>query len=155
MKTFRHKNYDFDKGYMPIEFEYAEPIVMAEEAPSDDYEEYYDEQYMLNFLVEKYKINAELGKAYFLDLSARMSLMITNEVITLDQGEEYGQLVDKVGVELTKGYFHSAYKAMAEVDPSAVMVEPSAELNTLHTEIKAYLREYVNTKYPEVFHITD
>ncbi len=155
MKTFRHKNYDFDKGYMPIEFEYAEPIVMAEEAPSDDYEEYYDEQYMLNFLVEKYKINAETGIAYFFDISSRMSLMITNEVITLGQGEEYGQLVDKVGVELMKGYFHSAYWAIASVDPATEMTEPSEPINNLNEEIKGYLKEYVNSKYPPTYRITD
>ena len=146
MNIYRYKNYNAEKQIVPIEFEYKEPEVFALEAPDKDYEEINDEDYLVNFLKEKYILNAENGSDYVYVITAKINLNIQNGVITLEQGTNYANSVNLVINDLKKGYWHTAYYYHNAITPEA-------ELTTLHNEVLEYIKSYVNTKYPEQFKI--
>lgn len=105
-----------------------------------------DDDLMIKFLSDKYRINAETGSDYVFDLSAKMNLLIQKEIVTIEEAELYCEQTSHAINELKKGYFHSAYKFH-------VQVLPIAPLQDLHDEVASYLKNYVNEKYPENFHI--
>ncbi len=146
MNIYRYKNYDAEKQIVPIEFEYKEPEVFASESPSNDYELVTDENYLVSFLKEKYILNADNGSDYVYVITAKINLNIQNGVITLEQGTEYANSVNLVINDLKKGYWHTAYYYHDAITPET-------ELITLHNEVKEYIKNYVNTKYPEPFKI--
>ena len=146
MNIYRYKNYNAEKQIVPIEFEYKEPEVFALEAPDKDYEEINDEDYLVNFLKEKYILNAENGSDYVYVITAKINLNIQNGVITLEQGTNYANSVNLVINDLKKGYWHTAYYYHNAITPET-------ELTTLHNEVLGYIKNYVNTKYPEQFKI--
>ena len=146
MNIYRYINYDFEKDYLPTGFEQKEPQVFAETAPDEDYFLFDDEDYLVNFLKEKYIINAENGSDYVYIITAKINLNIQNGVITLEQGTNYGNSVNLVINDLKKGYWHTAYYYHDAITPEA-------DLLTLHNEIKQYIKDYVNEKYPIQFKI--
>ena len=147
MNIYRYKNYDFEKQILPLGFEWKEPQIFAIEQPADtDYELFADEDYLISFLKEKYIINAENGSDYVYVITAKINLNIQNGVITLDQGTKYANDVNLVINDLKKGYWHTAYFYHDAITPDS-------ELLTLHNEIKEYIKNYVNEKYPEQFKI--
>ena len=147
MNIYRYKNYDFVNDILPNGFEWKNPEVYAMEQPTDtDYELYQDEDYLVQFLKERYISNAENGSDYVFVITAKVNLNIQNGLITLEQGTTYGNLVDETINELKKGYWHTAYFKQDALTPEN-------ELLTLHNEIKQYIKDYVNEKYPEPFKI--
>ncbi len=145
-KIWRHKEYNFEKNFMPIEFEWQEPEIIADEAPSDLYEEYFNEDYLISFLKEKYVLGAENGKDYVLTITAKLSLYIEMGTISIEEGEAYGAGTNNVINELNKGYWHSAYFMH-------IAFVPDSKLQNLHDEVSQYIKEYVNTYYPAIYKI--
>ena len=146
MNIYRHKHYDFEQDLMPIEFEYKEPQVFALTPPDDDYELFIDQDYMDEFVAEKYAINEEEGKKYKNLISAKISNRVTMGIISLDSANTYGLATEPVRHYLSEGYWHSAYYAHCSYTPSAEMLQ-------IHNEVKDYIKNYVNTKYPANFSI--
>ncbi len=147
MNIYRYKNYDFEKQILPLGFEWKEPQIFSTEQPTDtDYILYDNQDYLVNFLKEKYILNAENGSDYVYVITAKINLNIQNGVITLEQGTEYANSVNLVINDLKKGYWHTAYYYHNAITPET-------ELTTLHNEVKEYIKNYVNTKYPEPFKI--
>ncbi len=102
MNIYRYKNYNAEKQIVPIEFEYKEPEVFALEQPDKDYEQINDEDYLVNFLKEKYILNAENGSDYVYVITAKINLNIQNGLITLEQGTNYANSVNLVINDLKK-----------------------------------------------------
>ena len=146
MNIYRYKNYDAEKQIVPIEFEYKVPEVFTLEAPDKDYEIINDEDYLVNFLKEKYILNAENGSDYVFVITAKINLNIQNGLITIEQGTNYANSVNLVINDLKKGYWHTAYYYHDAITP-----DPA--LTTIHNDIKEYIKNYVNSKYPEPFKI--
>lgn len=146
MNIYRYINYDFEKDYLPVGFEQKEPQVFAESAPNKDYILYDNEDYLVSFLKEKYILNAENGSDYVYIITAKINLNIQNGIITLEQGTTYGNSVNLVINDLKKGYWHTAYYYHDAITPEA-------DLLALHNEIKQYIKDYVNEKYPIEFKI--
>ena len=69
-------------------------------------------------------------------------------IISVTEAETYGKLTAKVRAFLTEGYWHSAYY-------EHIKIIPDFTLEALHLEIKTYIKEYVNAKYPSQFNISD
>ena len=146
MKIFRYKNYDFEKGYLPIGVEKKPKQVYGLEAPDGDYYEVTDEAILVPFLKEQYKKNVENGNDYVLEMTAKINLSIQNGVISVTQGTEYGNSANLVINDLKKGFFHTAYYYH-------IAIIPDSDLLPLHNDVRDYLKNYVNTYYPEPFHI--
>ena len=147
MNIYRYKNYDFENQFLPLGFEWKTPQLFALEQPTDaDYIVYDDEDYLISFLKEKYILNAEAGSDYVYIITAKINLNMQNGVITLEQGTNYGNSVNLVINDLKKGYWHTAYYYHDSITP-----DPA--LTTIHNDIKEYIKNYVNSKYPEPFKI--
>ena len=106
----------------------------------------YENDYMVSFLKEKYYINAEMGTEYSHEISAKTVMMIQNGDITLEDAAINEDKGTKVIEELRKGYWHSAYLAH-------VSYEPISQLESIHEEIRIHLKNYINDKYPQTFHV--
>jgi len=106
----------------------------------------FEDDYMVSFLKEKYYINEERGIEYCHEISAKTVMMIENGEISLDEAAINQDKGTKVIDELRKGYWHSAYLAH-------VSYEPIAKLQSIHEEIRIYLKNYINDKYPPTFHV--
>ncbi len=147
MNIYRYKNYDFENDILPKGFEWKEPQIFSMTQPEDsDYVVYNDEDYLISFLKEKYIINADNGSDYVYIITAKINLNIQNGVVTLQQGTDYANSVNLVINDLKKGYWHTAYYYH-------IAITPEADLLPIHNDIKEYIKEYVNTKYPEPFKI--
>ena len=105
-----------------------------------------DLEYMNQFIAEKYSINEEKGRKYKHYISGTLSNMVNAGIVTIEQAEIYGLGTKAVREHLNDGYWHSAYFAH-------VSFTPAQELQSLHDEIGLYIKDYVNTKYPESFKI--
>ena len=105
-----------------------------------------DDDYLESFLIDKYKINAEKGLEYVFLITAKLGLLIQNETITIVEAETYGSLVSSVFIELERGYWHSAFNC-------AFNYTPISSISNLHNDLLYNIKNYVNTKYPEQFHI--
>ena len=103
-------------------------------------------EYLQKFLKDKYIINSETGKDFVFEMTSKLSVLIQTGQITIQEAENYGVLVEKTTRELNQGYFHSAYFAQIEISPIQ-------EILPLHNETVAYIKDYVNEKYPIQFHI--
>jgi len=146
MNVYRYKNANEDNQSVPIEFEYKEPIVFSDSAPDEDYQLFNDEDFLVDFLKEKYILNAENGSDYVYVITAKINLSIQNGDITLEEGTNYGNSVNLVINDLKKGYWHTAYYYHDAIQPDTVLIK-------LHNEIKDFIKNYVNDKYPEAFRI--
>jgi len=146
MNIYRHKNYDFEKDVMPIEFEYKEPQVFALSPPDDDYEVFVDQDYMDEFVAEKYAVNEEEGRKYKNLVSAKITNRITSGIIPIEVANQYTQDIETLRSHLSEGYWHSAY--YADLDYT-----PPIEVQEIHNEVKEYIKSYVNEKYPPNFAI--
>ena len=146
MNIYRHKHYDFNKDIMPAGVTWKEPQVFAMSPPDDDYELFVDQNYMDEFVAEKYMINEEEGRKYKNLISAKLSNMVTLGVITLEIANAYGDATETTRHYLSEGYWHSAYYTHDAHTPPV-------ELAVIHEEIKQHIKDYVNNKYPPVFHI--
>jgi len=147
MNIYRYKNYDFENQFLPLGFEWKTPQLFALEQPTDtDYIVYDDEDYLISFLKEKYILNAEAGSDYVYIITAKINLNMQNGVITLQQGTDYANSVNLVINDLKKGYWHTAYYYQDAITP-----DPA--LTIIHNDIKEYIKNYVNSKYPEPFKI--
>ena len=147
MNIYKYKNADINTKIVPIEFEYKEPIIFSIEQPDDtDYELYDDEDFLISFLKDKYILNADAGTDYVYSITAKINLNIQNGVISLGQGTNYANDMNLVINDLKKGYWHTAYYYHDAITP-----EPA--LTTIHNDIKEYIKNYVNSKYPEPFKI--
>ena len=144
MKIYRYKNANLDNKTVPIEFEYKEPIVFALVAPDEDYELYEDQNYLDNFVAEKYAINQSEGQLYKHLISAKITNMVTNELITTEQSQIYSSQTKEARNFLSEGYWHSAYFAHLSQTPDAVFQD-------IHLQVLEYIKNYVNTKYPSSF----
>lgn len=147
MNIYRYKNYDFENQILPLGFEWKEPQIFSLEQPTDaDYILFDDEDYLISFLKEKYILNADAGSDYVYVITAKINLNIQNGVITLEQGTNYANSVNLVINDLKKGYWHTAYYYHDAITPET-------ELLTLHNDVKDYIKNYVNEKYPIQFKI--
>jgi hypothetical protein len=146
MNIYRHKHYDFNKNMMPIEFEYKDPQVFGLTPPDDDYELFTDQDYMDQFVAEKYAINEEEGRKYKNLISAKITNRVSSGLIPMEVANQYSIDIDNVRRYLSEGYWHSAY--YADID-----YIPPEEIQEIHDEIKNYIKEYVNEKYPSNFTI--
>ncbi len=106
----------------------------------------FEDSYMVNFLKEKYYINAEKGEEYVHEISAKTVMLIEKGEVTLEKAVLKEADAAKVSEELRRGYWHSAYL-------SHISYEPVEELQEIHEEIRQHIKEYVNDKYPETFRI--
>lgn len=147
MNIYRYKKYNFEKNRLPVGLPWKEPQVFAMSAPDDDYEIFNDQEYMDNFVAEKYVINEEAGRKYKNLISAKISNMVTSGIITLEDANSYADSTEKTRHYLSEGYWHSAYFSHMEHTPSDTF------LGNLHIEVSKYIRNYVNTKYPSNFHV--
>jgi hypothetical protein len=107
-----------------------------------------DAEYMQYFLKDKLILTAESGKDYIFEITARIHGLISSQLITIEQGENYLKGIDEVENELSKGYFHSAYFLH-------ITYIPENQLLSLHEEIRIFIKNYVNTVYPPNFNIID
>jgi len=107
---------------------------------------HYDLEFMNEFTAEKYSINEEKGRGYKHKISGTLSNMVTAGLITLDQANLYGDGTKKVRENLNDGYWHSAYT-------EHIKHTPIPELEGIHEEVRIYIRDYVNDKYPTDFQI--
>ena len=146
MNIYRYKNYDFENDILPIGFEWKEPQVFALESPGDEYELFEDQDYMDNFVAEKYLINEENGRAYKHLISGRITNMVTSGVITAEESQVYSAQTKEVRDFLSEGYWHSAYYAH-------ILIVPDDKFKDTHEEAREYIKNYVNSKYPENFFI--
>lgn len=146
MNIYRHKHYDFDKDIMLLGEQWKEPQVFALSPPDDDYELFIDQDYMDEFVAEKYMLNEDEGRKYKNLISAKLSNMVTLGSITLEIANSYGDATETTRHYLSEGYWHSAYYTHDAHTPPV-------ELNDIHEEIKQHIKDYVNNKYPPVFHI--
>ena len=147
MNIYKYKHADINTKIVPIEFEYKEPIIFSIEQPEDtDYELYDDEDFLISFLKDKYILNADAGTDYVYSITAKINLNIQNGVISVGQGTNYANDMNLVINDLKKGYWHTAYYYQDAITP-----EPA--LRTIHNDIKDYIKNYVNSKYPESFKI--
>jgi len=146
MNIYRYKNYDFEKGILPIGKEWKTPEVYALEAPGSDYEIVQDEAYLIEFIKEKYKINGDSGKDYVLTITAKLNLYIQSGIVTVEEAEDYANNTENVIRELNRGYWHSAYFYL-------ISYVPIEKFSILHLDIKEVIKSYVNDKYPPVFKI--
>jgi hypothetical protein len=147
MKVYRYKNANEDNQTVSIEFEYKEPIIFSLEKPEDkDYELFEDQNYLDNFVAEKYAINQSEGQLYKHLISAKITNMVTNGIITSEQSQVYSETSKDVRLYLSEGYWHSAYYAH-------VVQVPTPEIESIHFEVLEYIKNYVNTKYPPNFFI--
>jgi len=146
MNIYRHKQYDFDKDIMPAGVTWKEPEVFALSPPDEDYELFIDQDYMDEFVAGKYQINEEEGRKYKNLLSAKMTNRITMGQITLEDAEEYSIETEQTRRHLSEGYWHSAYY-------SHIAYTPTVALQDIHNEVEQKIREYVNSKYPLLFHV--
>ena len=105
-----------------------------------------DTEYFESFLIDKYKINSETGKEFVFKITAKLNVLIQSATVTIEQAENYGLGTGNVITELERGYFHSAYFKLIEFTPIT-------ELAQLHEEVRIYIKDYVNTKYPPNFSI--
>ena len=105
-----------------------------------------DTEYMESFLIEKYKVSAEKGREYIFLVTAKINIMVQLGHITLVEAEEYGVGVSTTLNELERGYWHSSFN-------SAFAYAPIASMVVLHNEVTSYIKNYVNTIYPDNFHI--
>ena len=105
-----------------------------------------DTEYLKHFLKEKYILNAENGKDFVFENTAKLNILIQSGALTIEEAENYGEQVDKATNELLKGYFHSAYT-------KHVNVEVPNGLTVFHQEATDFIKNYINTKYPINFHI--
>lgn len=146
MNIYRYKHYDFIREFLPLGFEWKEPQVFALESPDEDYELFQDQEFMDNFVAEKYELNELEGRKYKNLISAKISNMVTMGLITIEQAETYGESTSVVRGFLSEGYWHSAYFAITSfIPPEALLV--------IHNELKDYIKNYVNLKYPIQFKI--
>jgi len=106
-----------------------------------------DVSFMEDFLTEKYELNKLAGGDYINRISAKINLIVQSGLVTLEQAEEYGEQTKGVRTELSSGYWHSAYTKHVDYTPIS-------ELQDIHEEVRLYIREYVNEKYPLDFQIT-
>ena len=106
-----------------------------------------DNEYMEIFLAEKYEANKIEGSAYISKISAKINLIAQAGTVTVLQAEEYGDNTSTVRADLSHGYWHSAYY-------KHIAYTPITELTDIHEEIRVYIRNYVNEKYPVDFQIT-
>lgn len=146
MNVYRHKQYDFDKGLMPLGVEWKEPEVYSETLPDSDYELYsnHDEEILL--LKDIYKTRIADGEDYNLESTAEGYFLLIHGAVTLAELETYGADTEHVGVYLAKGYWHSAYLELLDYVPSATMA-------SYHASSLATIKDYVNTNYESYFHI--
>lgn len=149
MYIYRYKNYDFDNDFLPLGFVWKEPEIYAPSQPADtDYEIYEDKDYHIAFIKERYRTNQTNGNEYFLYLSAVMMEHIQSADISLEQAEIFGVALDRVGIELQRGFYDSAYKSLIAADYPTDPI-----LIQVYDMMEVYLREYINDKYPDVFYI--
>jgi len=146
MNIYRYKHYDFEKDYLPLGFEWKEPQVFAFESPDEDYEIFQDQEWMDNFVAEKYVINEDEGRLYKHLISGKITNMVTSGIITSEESQIYSEKTKAVREFLNDGYWHSAYFAFETITIDG-------NLLTLHNEAKEYVKNYVNTKYPLNFYI--
>ena len=146
MNVYRYKNANQDNQTVPIQFEYKEPIVFALSAPDGDYELYENQEYMDNFVAEKYAINQTEGQLYKHLISAKVTNMVTNGIITAEQSQVYSLETKEARDFLSEGYWHSAYYSLVDVSPITL-------LSILNNQSLEYIKQYVNTKYPPNFFI--
>lgn len=147
MNIYRYKNYDFQNEILPIGFEWKTPqIFTTEEILDTDYELYKNAEYLDNFVAEKYAINQNEGQTYKHLISAKITNMVTNGLVSIEQSQVYSETSKDVRLYLSEGYWHSAYYAH-------VVQVPIQELENIHFEVLAYIKNYVNTKYPANFFI--
>jgi hypothetical protein len=149
MKIFRYKNYDFEKGRLPLGFEWKTPEVIALEPPDGDYsnyEEYDDISYLIDLGTESYKESIEKGKNYVSKIASTLNVYARVGVITVSEANQYGIETNPVTSELNKGFWHSAYYEL-------INITPPKSLEGLHEEVRLHIRDYVNTNYGGVFSI--
>ena len=111
-----------------------------------DQDWYQDPAFMEDFLTEKYELNKLAAGHYINRISAKMNLIVQSGAVTVEQAEEYGKQTEGVRIELSSGYWHSAYTKHVEYTPIS-------ELENIHEEVRLYIRDYVNDKYPADFQI--
>ena len=107
MNIYRYKHYDFIKEFLPLGHEWKEPQVFGFEAPDEDYEIFQDQEFMDNFVAEKYELNELEGRKYKNLISAKISNMVTMGLITVEQAETYGESTSVVRGFLSEGYWLS------------------------------------------------
>ena len=147
MNIYRYKNYDFENQFLPLGFEWKEPQIFSLEQPEDtDYELYEDQNYLDNFVAEKYAINQLEGQLYKHLISAKITNMVTNGTISSLQSQTYSEITKEARNFLSEGYWHSAYYAHNEQIPDAIFED-------IHLEVLNYIKDYVNSKYPPNFFI--
>lgn len=105
-----------------------------------------DDEYLESFLIDKYKINADKGLEYVFLITAKLGLLIQHETITIVEAETYGAVASNVFRELERGYWHSAFNY-------AFNYTPISSISNLHNDLLYNIKDYVNTEYPEEFHI--
>ena len=105
-----------------------------------------DSEYFQTYLKEAYIINSINGEDLVFENTAKLNISIRLGVITVVEGEAYGEQVKDVSSELNQGYFHSAYY-------KHIAVTPIISLQSFHDDVTVYLKDYVNTNYPIDFHI--
>ena len=146
MNIYRYKNFDFENNYLPLGFEWKEPQIFGLTNTDTDYELYDDQNYLDEFVAEKYAINQTEGQLYKHLISAKITNMVTNEMLTAEQSQIYSSQTKEARNFLSEGYWHSAYFKLIEFTPIT-------ELAQLHEEVRIYIKDYVNTKYPPNFSI--
>ena len=106
----------------------------------------FEADYMVEFLKGKYALNAERGQEYANEISAKIVMLIEDNIISLEEAIVETEKNQKTIKELRQGYYHSAYLAHVAVTPIVAFSE-------LHEEIKNNLKEYINNHYPVSFHV--
>jgi hypothetical protein len=146
MNIYKYKNANLDNQTVDIEFQYKEPIVFGLVAPDEDYELFEDQNYLDKFVAEKYAVNQTEGQLYKHLISAKITNMVTNEMLTAEQSQIYSAQTKEARNFLSEGYWHSAYFAHLSQTPDAVFQD-------IHLEVLNYIKDYVNSKYPPNFSI--
>lgn len=149
MKIFRYKKYDFENQILPLGFEWKTPEVIAIEPPDgdyDNYEEYSDLNYLIDLGAESYKDSIDKGKDYVSKIASTLNVYARVGLITVSEANQYGIDTNPVTGELNKGFWHSAYY-------EHINITPPKNLETLHEEVRLYIRDYVNSNYGGVFSI--
>lgn len=146
MNIYRYKNFDFDNNYLPLGFEWKEPQIFGLTNTDEDYELYEDQNYLDKFVAEKYAINQTEGQLYKHLISAKITNMVTNEMLTAEQSQIYSAQTKEARNFLSEGYWHSAYFAHLSQTPDSVFED-------IHLEVLNYIKDYVNSKYPTNFSI--